>query len=86
MLDAISMFIHLSFAMMASSSARLIVEGALVYAFVLLPQKETGFYSWHPIWRILAVILLPFVLLYLLLTVGCGGDCSVCCHRCDEDD
>lgn len=85
MLDVTYFFTHSNFVAIACSSVRLIVEGALVYAFVLFPQEEMGFYSWHPIRRILAVLFLPFVLLYLLLTIGCGGDCSGCCHRCDED-
>jgi hypothetical protein len=43
-----------------------ILESAFVYAIIFLPKAETGFYSWHPIKRILAIILFPFVLIYAL--------------------
>ena len=86
MLDLISSFIHSSFATMAGAFVNLIVDGALVYVLVFLPKGETGFYRWHPIKRILAVTFFPLVLLYLLITACCCGDCCAYCHRCDDDD
>jgi len=76
---------HSSIATMTNSCIRLVVDGALAYALVLLPQEETGIYSWSPVKRILVLIFFPFVLLYSLITNCCRGDCSGCCHRCDDD-
>jgi ABC-type microcin C transport system permease subunit YejB len=64
---------------------------ALGLAVVFLPKTTTGFWSWHPLKRLLAVIFLlpviplcifiwPFLLLAWLMRPRCN------CLNCDDDD
>ena len=54
----------------------------VVYALVFLPRSETGFFSWHPVKRVLAIVFVPFVLFYWWATSGCF--CARCCQT-DEN-
>ncbi|MGA3049051.1 MAG: hypothetical protein ABSD67_20620 [Terracidiphilus sp.] len=59
------------------------VLGTLLYLAIIYPHSEAGFYSWHPIKRVLFLLFLPYILIFKFFTAGCH--CGCCCH-CQDDD
>ena len=64
---------------------------ALCVALIFLPTSQSGFWSWHPMKRLLAVIFLPPVILlgiflwpFALLAWLMRPRCN--CHDCQDDD
>ena len=58
----------------------LLLSVGVVYALVFLPRSKSGFYSWHPVKRVLTIVFFPFALFYWWATSGCF------CARCRHTD
>jgi hypothetical protein len=83
MLPPLTTLLNSSILWIALNAAQDILFIALLYLAIIYPRSDTGFYSWHPVMRILLLLFLPLVLVFRFFTAGCH--CGCCCH-CRDDD
>lgn len=77
-MKALFFFVHLPFDVRIQVVFGLVLQVALLYILLFFPRRDSGFYSWHPVKRVLAIMFFPFVIFYFWCVSGCH------CWNCRE--